>query len=179
VIALELLIGSALGELSSEDEERVEEHVVSCGACAARYASFVRLGPAIDRQIRTGGMTMVVTRALAAKLEAEGLVSRRYVLGPGERVACTVTPEDIYSLTRFEADLTSVSRLDMRGPFRNIVDVPFDRDAGCIYTLTSATVLLPLPTADIPFTLHAIEPDGSERLLGRYTMGHTAYQPSA
>jgi hypothetical protein len=177
VIAIELLIGSALGELGEADEAQVEEHVVSCGECAARYASFVRLGPAIAAVTRSGAATFVATARVVERLEAEGLISRRYTLAPGTIVPCTVTPADVYSLVRFEADLRGVSRVDLRSAFRHVTDVPFDPTADCIYTVTSSASLLPLPSTQLRFELHAVEPDGTERRLGEYTLDHAAYAP--
>ena len=175
MIALELLIGSALGELDAAEEARVEEHVVSCGDCAARFASFVRLGPAIAAITRSGGATFVATRSVVERLEAEGLISRRYTLAPGTAVPCTAAPGDIYSLVQFEADLRGVSRVDLRGPLRSVNDAPFDPAAGCIYTVTSSASLLTLPTQQLSFEVVAVEDDGSERKLGDYTLNHTAY----
>lgn len=172
---LALLAGSALGELDDAEEARVEEHVVSCDACAARYATFVRLGPAIAALVPAHRPSFVATPAVVARLEAEGLISRRYVIAPGSRVPCTVRPEDIYALTRLDADLSGISRLDLRRGPERYEDVPFDPKAGAVYLLTRSASLLPLPSAPVEITLLAIDRDGSERTLGDYTLDHTAY----
>lgn len=175
MIAFELLLGSALGELDDADEARVEEHVVSCDACAARFASLVRLGPAIGLLMRSGRAVMVATRSLVEQLEREHLITRRYELSPGQIVPCTVSAADIYSLSTFHADLTGVTRVDLVGWRGRFEDVPFDRERGCLYALTSSAALRPLPSVKIPFRTIAVAPDGGEHTLGDYTLDHTAF----
>jgi hypothetical protein len=173
MIALDRLISCARGELSGDAEQEVEEHVLSCSRCALRYASFLRLGPAIAELVRGGGVTMPVTRALAERLDAEGLISRRYELEPGTAVPCTVGPDDVYSLTTYHVDLAGVSRVDLVRFGQRVPDIPFDADAGRVYMLTRAEVLRTLPTMRVPLQLVAVEAEG-ERTLGDYVLDHTA-----
>ena len=65
MIAFELLAGSALGELDEADEARVEEHVVSCGACAARFETLLRLGPAIAALVRAHPTSFIATPSVS------------------------------------------------------------------------------------------------------------------
>lgn len=176
---LDLLAASALGELSGADEARVEEHVVSCSDCAARFEAFVRLGPAIAALVRAHPAVFIATPSVVEKLEAERLVSRRYVLAPGGRVPCTVSPADIYTLTRLDAELAGASRVDLRSTLGIVEDIPFDPRTGSVYLVNRSATLLPLPTRDIDLRLVAVEADGSERTLGEYTLAHTAYAPPA
>lgn len=173
MIALDRLIASALGELSGDAEMEVEEHVLSCSRCARRYGSLLRLGPGIAQLVRSGEALMPVTRALAERLEAEGLISRRYELEPGRAVACTAGPADIYSLTSYHVDLTGASRVDLVRPGQRLSDVPFDADAGRVYMLLRADALRALPSMRIALRLIAVD-DDSERTLGEYVLDHTA-----
>jgi hypothetical protein len=177
VIAVDRLIACALGELADDDADEVEEHILSCGACATRYASFVRLGPAIRALVRDGDATVPATRALVDAADAAGLVTRRYVLTPGAVVRCTVDATDIYSLTTYEGlDLAGVSQLDFVRAGTRIADVPFDAREGRLYMLTRAEMLRALPTVKLPIRLVAVEGSG-ERTIAEVTLDHTAYEP--
>lgn len=173
MIESERLLAAALGELSGDEELAVEEHVVSCGACAARYASFVRLGPALAALVRDGAAAMPITRSLVERLDAEGLVSRRYVLAPGAMVPCGVGPADVYSLVVLDADLTGATRIDLIRGADRLADVPYD-PTGHVYLLTPSRIVRTFPTMKLPLRLIAV--DGvSERALGDYTLDHTAF----
>jgi len=179
VIAVDRLIACALGELASEAADEVEEHVLSCSACAAMYASFVRLGPAIRALVHDGGAMLPATRALVEAADAAGLVTRRYVLTPGSVVPCTVNATDIYSLTTYEGlDLEGVLRLDFIRAGTRIADVPFDAQAGRLYMLTRAETLRTLPTVKLPIQLVAVE-GSNERTIAEVTLDHTAFDPAS
>jgi anti-sigma factor RsiW len=173
MIATDRLVALALGELSGDAELEVETHVLSCGSCARRYASLLRMGPAIAELVRDGSAMMPVTCALAERLDAEGLISRRYELEPGKPVPCTVGPDDVYSLTTYHVDLAGVSRVDLIRFGQRLSDIPFDAGAGRVYVLTAASVLRKLPTQRVPLQLVAVEA-GGERVLGDYVLDHTA-----
>lgn len=173
MIAIDRLAACALGDLAGDTELAVEEHVVSCGACAAIYEAMVRIGPAIAELVRAGAVVVPATPALIARLEVEGLVSRRYLLAPGATVPCTIGAGDVYALTTLEADLTGVARVDVVRGTRRYADVPFDRAAGRIHLLVASELLRSLPTGAIPVRAIAVEP-GGERTLGEYTLDHTA-----
>jgi hypothetical protein len=173
VIAIEQLLASALGEASEAEEAIVEEHVLSCSECAARYATFVEIGLALRELVEGVALQMPVTRSLLDRLDAAGLITRRYVLAPGATVPCGVGAHDLYSLVRLEADFTGVSRVDLfYGPQR-LPDVPFDASGGAVYTVNPAALLRTLPTMEIPLRLVAVE-DGVDRPLGDYTLSHRA-----
>jgi hypothetical protein len=148
-------------------------HVLSCGRCAAIYVSFVRLGPAIATIIRSGHAGMPVTRSLAERLDAEGLISRRYTLEAGRPVPCSIGPDDIYSLTTYHVDLSGVSRVDLIRAGQRIADIPFDGASNRVYMLTRADVLRALPTMAFKLVLLAVDERG-ERTLGEYILDHTA-----
>lgn len=157
------------------DDDSAEEHVMSCTRCADRVATFLRIGPALATLVRGGAMSMPITPSLLVQLEAAGLISRRYVLAPGTTVPCTVGATDRYSLARFEADFTGVTRIDLVTPLQRLDDVPFGD--GIVLTVISGDYLRTLPTVTMPFSLVSVEP-GGDRVLGTYGFAHTAYVPS-
>ena len=116
----------------------------------------------------------IVTRTLVDRLEAEHLITRRYVLAPGSVMPCTVGSDDIYSLSRFHTDFSGVTRVDLVRGTQRLPDIPFDAAAGCVYLLTPARMLLMLPTMKLPLALIAVSSDSGERTLATYTMDHTA-----
>jgi len=176
-MAVERLVASALGELAADEDAEVEEHVLSCGHCAAIYASLVRLGPAIAHLVGDGGATMPITRTLVERLEHEGLITRRYELTSAAVVPCAVGADDIYSLTTYHVNLAGVSRVDLIRAGQRLSDVPFDAVRGRVYMLSRAEALRMLPTTKLPIRLVAVEASG-ERTLGEYTLDHTAFAPS-
>jgi hypothetical protein len=178
MIAVDRLLSSALGELDPRADLEVEEHVLSCGSCATKYAAFVRLGPAIAQLVRSGSAMMPVTRTLAERLGAEGLISRRYVLEPGKIVPCAVGADDVYTLTTYHADLTGVSRVDLVRTGGRLEDVPFDASEGRFYMVVNCDFLRTLPSMKLPLRLVAVDA-GGERTIGEYTLDHTAFVPPA
>jgi hypothetical protein len=174
MIARDPLLACALGDLTESSEAEVEEHVLSCDACAASYARTLRLVAAIGELIRDGNASLPLTRSLAEQLEADGLVSRRYVLHPGETGACSVDANDLYTLVTYYADLRRVSRVDLIREGQRFIDVPFDVAAGRVDMLYRADHLRALPTMTLELKLVAVE-QRSERPLAEYTLAHTAF----
>lgn len=174
MIPLEELIASALGELSSEADQQVEEHVLSCGACAGRYQALLRLGPAIRALVQEGEAMMPVTLALARQMEDQGLVTRRYVLTPGLEVACAVAADDVYTLVTYEAALDNVSRLDLIRGADRLRDVPFDASAGRVCMLLPGESLRRMPTQKQTVRLIAVD-GGADRLIAEYTLAHQGF----
>lgn len=179
MIAQGQLIACALGELDADADAAVETHVLTCGACAAQLATFVRLGPAIAALIRSDGIAMVATDAMVAMLDREQLISKRYLLAPGSTVPCSVGPDDIYSLSTLEAELAGATRVDLIRGGHRLVDVPFDPTARHVHVVTRGGLLRALPTAPLVFRLIAVDGDGHEREIAAYTLDHTAFAPSA
>ncbi len=172
MIAIEMLAGLAIGDLDEARHDEVEEHVLMCSACAERYAALVRIGGEVASLVRAGGTTIAITPALLGRLEAEQLVSRRYVLTPGAVVPCSVGIADVYSLTTLEADLAGIERVDVIRGGQRLTDVPFGRER--VMLLTPSAVIRTLPTMKIPFALVAVARDGSEQRLAEFTLDHTA-----
>jgi hypothetical protein len=177
MIALDLLLQSASGELDENADLEVEEHVLSCGRCAAIYASLLRMGPAIAALVSAGKTQLHPTASLVSRLEREGLVSRRYELSPGRIVPCGVGAEDIYALLTLWADLSSETRVDFVRVDVRTPDVPFDKKAGRVYVLAPSEVLRTFPTMKVPLRLVGVARSGEERIIADYTLDHTAFAP--
>src|SRR5205085_7724631 len=113
VIDIDRLIASVFDDLEPADEIAVEEHILSCSACAHIYHGLVRTGRSVAELVRHGSVSMPITAALAERVEREGLVSRRYRLTAGAIVPCAVGADDVYSLTTLEGDFSGAARIDL------------------------------------------------------------------
>jgi hypothetical protein len=180
MIAFDRLVMLALGELSEPEASEVDEHVLSCGPCAAILEQLMLLQPAVRELVRAGRIAFPVTASLAQALRDAGLVSRSYRLAPERPVPCSVAAADIYALTTLDVDLLGVERVDLvmtlpLGSLR-LEDVPFDRTGGAIRFVTASEQLRRLPTTRVTVEAFATDAAG-ERSLGRYHLDHTAFRP--
>jgi hypothetical protein len=172
----EALLDWWAGELASPDRRRLEEHLLSCGACAERAQGMHAFADGVRRLVREGRVPVVVLPAVLERLRREGRKIREYRVAPGGGVQCTVGPEDDVVLTRLAAELGGVSRLDLvtrmdEGPEERLADLPFDPAAGEVMFAPPADVLRAQPAHVARMRLLAVEPQG-ERLLGEYRFDH-------
>jgi hypothetical protein len=175
-IADSALVDWWAGELGSTEGRRVEEHLLSCGECSARAESVRGLAEGVRQLVREGALPIAVLPAIVERLQREGRRIREYRVAPGGGVRCTVGPEDDVVLTRLEAELRGVSRLDLvtrvgEGAEERLADLPFDAAAGEVMFAPPADVLRAQPAHVARMRLLAVEPQG-ERLLGEYRFDH-------
>jgi hypothetical protein len=178
MIELERLMALALDELSGDELDRVELHVLSCSSCARTLERLLQLGSATRRLLLAGKMRSFLLPGVSARLDALGLISRRYRLAPDQMLPCSVGSDDVYALTELEADLTGVTRLDVLfrsegGGELRVSDVPFDAGSGLVSYIVRSDALRQLPTTLFHMELRAVEGE-RERVLGKYTLAHDA-----
>lgn len=178
MIATEKLIALAVGDLDDAEAEAVEEHVLSCSACAQLLERVLSLGDGIRTLVRSSALHVSLTPSLVAELEKAGLITRVYRIPAGGSVDCTVTREDRFVAAFLEADLRGVERVDLVMEVPSGVlrydDVTFDVERGVVAWVSSGDFVRSLPTMKHSARVYAVE-DGRERELGRYTFNHTAY----
>lgn len=178
-IPLAELIDYWLAELPGGRAEALEEHVFECAECEARLDAVRASGEAIVALVRGGGLSGSATTALLNRFARDRLNVRQYTVEPGEVVACTVSPHDDFLITRFVVRDASPPRIDIavfddqQRQLRRVEDVAFDRRTGQVMTFLAARPVQSEPTERLHFVLVAPTPDG-ERVLGRYTLDHTA-----
>jgi anti-sigma factor RsiW len=170
------LLGWWSGELAPAERRRLEEHLLSCGACSSRAAAVQELAGGVRELVREGALPVVVLPEVVERLQREGRRIRQYRLPPGGGVRCTVAPEDDVVLARLVADLRGAPRVDLvsrvdDGPEQRMRDVPFDAAAGEVLLLPPADVLRARPAHVQTMLLLAVEGVG-ERLLGEYRFDH-------
>ena len=180
-IPWEALLAWWLGELPQAEEAPLEEHLFGCAACTRRLEALAALGEGVRGAVRAGTVGMVISAPFLARMKAEGLRVREYLLEPGRSVSCTIHAEDDALVSRIRAPLAGVKRLDAlqvlevagaREPEVRLEDVPFDPDAGEVLFLPPAAWVKTMPAHAFRVRLVSVEEAG-ERPLGEYTFLHT------
>jgi hypothetical protein len=155
--------------------EAIEEHLFACASCSRRLQQLVALGSGIRRLVHDGAVELVATPALLARAVQQGLRVREYRLAPGERVSCTVTPDDDLLVSRLVGRFEGVSRLDLLaeqdGVVRRVEDVPVSPEAGELIVAQAMPAMRRLGHARLRVRLVSQEEAG-ERLVGEYTFEH-------
>jgi hypothetical protein len=180
-IPLVTLLEYWLGELDEAREGRLEEHLLGCGHCSAALRSLVDLAGEVRAAVRAGAVHTILTDGFVQRLAAEGLRLREYRAPHNGSVYCTVAPDDDLLITRLEAPLAGVERLDVErlggegAVLERLRDVPFDAGAGEVIFTPRMESIRELPASTVRYRLLAIAPSG-ERLVGEYAFHHTPYR---
>lgn len=171
------LLAYWLGELDPDSEARTEEHYLGCAQCSRRLEELRRLAADVKALARTRGLQVAVNEAFVRRLGEEGLNVREYRVPRNGAVNCTVAPEDDFVVSRLEAPLAGVPRLDLihigidgKTEVRH-EDVPFDAGSDALVILNQTDALRALPQSTTRLRLLAVDQNG-ERILGEYTFNH-------
>jgi hypothetical protein len=181
-IPLATLLEYWLGELDEPREGPLDEHLLGCGHCSANLQSLVDIAGEVRAAVRAGAVHTVLTDAFVKRLAAQGLRLREYRAPHNGSVYCTVAPDDDLLITRLDAPLAGVERLDVErlggegAVLERLRDVPFDAAAGEVVFTPRMERIRALPASTVRYRLLAIAPSG-ERLVGEYTFHHTPYRP--
>jgi anti-sigma factor RsiW len=179
-ISLETLIAYWLGELPAAAQEPLEEHLFACASCSARLEELAALASGIRAAVRDGRVAAVISVPFLEMLKRQGLRIREYRVPPGGRVDCTLRADDDAVVSRMQAPLAGVKRVDALRRMEvggevtetRLEDVPFDPAAGEVLHLPSAAWVRGLPANTLRVRLVAVDEAG-ERALGEYTFAHT------
>jgi hypothetical protein len=140
-----------------------------------------RIATAVRAATGTAAVGVNVTGAFLDRAASDGLTVREYRLEPGQTVACSAGPEDLY-VVRLAGDFTDVEGLTMRVDFRDLTS-----DASqplppreILPDLERGEVVLVFPGSDVrtyPRSLWTItldgEVDGRPASYGPFVMDHT------
>lgn len=176
-IEFSTLVEHWLGELDEAASERIDEHMLGCGACSARLAEIVALGAGIRDAFESGAIRAFVSPAFVQRLADRGLRLREYRVECNGSVNCSVAPEDEVLVARLEAPLEGVSRVDVISQFEETPaevfrDVPFDPAGGEVVITAKIASLREMAAHRHRFRLLAVDA-GVERVIGDYTFNHT------
>jgi len=172
-----------LAALVPENEDAIEQHLMSCDGCGDRLREMIALSEGLRDLARSGSLVVVVSDWFLKHAGETGLRVREYSPGPGESVQCTVSADDDMLVARLAADLTAASRVDLswcdpRGlEFQRMTEIPVHADAGSVICQQSITRAKGAPSGTMIARLLAVDDGGRERLLGEYTFHHTRTIP--
>jgi hypothetical protein len=172
-----------LAALVNAEEERVEQHLLSCDECGARLREVIALADGIRNLAREGSLRMIVSDRFLERARQEGLRVREYTVPAGGGVQCTVSAEDDVLIGRLAANLSGAGRVDLlicdeRGIEQlRLPDIPVHSGAGSVLYQESITFAKAAPTNKMIARLVTLDEGGKERLLGEYTFNHTRTMP--
>lgn len=181
--ALDALLAYWLDDSDDGDAatDAIDEHLMQCAACGERLDELIALGEGVRAAFRAGAVSAVASGAFVGRLAGQGLRIREYRLSHNGSVNCTVAPGDEVLVSRLQAPLQGVERLDLRvqrsitpDEPRTLHDVPFDAAGGEVVVLQKLAEIRQLPAHDSQVTLLAVSADGT-REVGRYTFHHSPW----
>ena len=165
------------GELGAPDQDRVEEHVFSCAACAARLAEGEALASGLRRLVRSGTFHALVSETVLNRLARDGARVRTFAISPGDVVPCAVWDDDEVVVTRLRGDFSAVKAVSVVATLTTGQEL--SRNDGIavrpgqqeLIEATSAEWLRQLPATTVRFRVTGTR-DGEEQLVGEYTLTH-------
>lgn len=175
------LLAYWLDELGADDQAGIEDHYLGCAACSGRLEQLTALARGVRALVGTGAVSAVLDDRFVRRLAEWGLQVREYRVPRNGSVNCTVGPEDHLVVSRLEAPLADVSRLDLvylggaDGPAMRHEDIPFVAQSGAVVVATPIAELRALPETTVRLRLLAVETNG-ERTVGEYTFHHTPHR---
>lgn len=177
------LIEYWLGELDEAAAAQIDEHLLGCEDCSAQLAQIVALGQGIRASFEQGTVRAFVTGEFVERAAGRGLHIREYRVPCNGSVNCSVAPGDEILVTRLEAPLAGVGRVDAIAYPAGIPpivaqDIPFDAASGEVVFTSNIAFIRALPPQAYRIRLLAVGPDG-ERVIGDYTMNHGPHRPQA
>jgi hypothetical protein len=177
-VAFETLLAWWLHETDAAATDAVDEHLLRCDACGETLDALVGLADGVRAAFDAGLVGAVVSGGFVERAAARGRKVREYRLALNGGVDCTVAPDDELLVSRLEAPLAGVERVDAilefshaPGVRHRIDDVPFDVAAGEVVYLPKIAEVKRAPANTHSVTLIAAR-GGSERALGTYTFRH-------
>jgi anti-sigma factor RsiW len=166
------LVDYWFGELPPAEEAAFEEHFFGCAECTAKLDELAALADGVRAAWRAGAVHAVISHPLYEAMKKERLRLREYRMVPGASVRCTILETDDFVVSRLEAPLAGVRRVDLVTSVGRFEDVPFDAAAGEVLMLPAPAELKRRGAFTHHVRLVAVE-DAGERVLGEYTFLHT------
>ena len=158
----------------------LEEHLFACDECSAGIEAVAELAEGVRRLGREGRLRGGIGPSILERLENDRLVIRRYRSAAGGHIHCTVGSDDDLVVLELTADFAGVERVDLEyraedgTPLERAAQLPVIRGRLVVWAEPGDAVRS-FPTRMIVVCLLAVDP-GGERLVGEYTLHHTAYR---
>lgn len=177
-LPIDVLLAYWLHETDPATTDRVDEHLMRCDGCGEALDELIALGEGVRAAFRAGAVSAATGGDFVQRLAQRGLRVREYRLAHNGSVDCTVAPDDDLLVSRLQAPLQGVARLDALaelsiepGVQRRQEDIPFDAQAGEVLIVPKIAEIRQLPAHTMRVTLLAVDAAGT-RELGRYTFRH-------
>jgi hypothetical protein len=178
---LEDLVDSHIGELPVDDSDALEEHVFECPLCAARLDDIERIAVAVRAAVLDGAIGANVTAAFLRRAVDDGLTLREYRIEPGQTVACSSGPEDLF-VVRLAGGSGEAEQLTARFVFHDLTtedartlpprEVLLDADRNEVVLIFPGAEVRSFPRSMWTITLDARVGD-RPATFGPYVMDHT------
>ncbi len=164
------------------DADRIEEHLFSCGDCAARLETMASLGSGLAALVRRGHVSGIVSRSLLNRIQRDGVQVRLYALSPDERVPCAAFPGDDLLVLSLRADFAGAKTvtLSVKGPddadIGHVSGVPVGPTDVELLWATSGDSVRRLPSTRVRLTITSDAPGAP--VVAEYELDHTALTAS-
>lgn len=179
-IDLATLVAYWLGEMGDTATQAIDQHLLGCDFCGAQVDELAALADGVHRAFRCGRVGVFVDPGFVERLAGRGMRIREYRLPPNGSVNCGVAPDDDLLVSRFQAPLAGLIRVDalMRFSFsdeeQRFDDVPFDAARGEVVWVPNLAQVRRLPRHRMQLQL--VAPEGAtERIVGSYTFDHSPW----
>lgn len=177
-IPLDVLLQDWLGEGDGSTRDAVDAHLMACDACGALFDEVLALGQGVQQALLSGRLFAATGADMLERMRQHGVRVREYTVPLNGSVDCTVAPDDAVLVSRLQAPLQGVQRLDIveqsslaPGMQQRAEDIPFDPGSGELVYLASIARVRAYPSQTVQITLVARE-EGGSREIGRYTFHH-------
>jgi hypothetical protein len=179
-VPFDRLVDYWFGDMDDADIAIIDEHLMHCDSCGAQLESVALLAQGTRDAFAAGEVGAVVSADFVARLVERDVRVREYRVGPGGSVHCTVAPEDVVLISRLEAPLHGVGRLDLvaetpEGATEHFPDVPFDAASGELLLASRVARVRPLPAHDFRLRLFAVADTGRQE-IAEYVFHHRPWQ---
>jgi hypothetical protein len=166
----------AAGALTEGEAAALEEHLFSCGDCAARAAELDALAGGIAGAARRGEIDGFISDAVLNRLSRDGVRVRTFALSPGAIVPCAVWEGDELMVLRLRGDFGDATEVTLvqRHAGTEVSRTTTARVPGAhgeAILATSASLVRQLPEIELELELSS-SVNGEERPVGRYTLVH-------
>jgi hypothetical protein len=165
------LVDYLAGELSGDDESRVEDHLFACDACGSAAHRLSNLIEALR-----DALPPTVSRAALARLEGRGMRLLQTRIAAGTRAVVTFGKDVDLLVHRLQLDVGDAQRIDCEvvnaadgSPIIAFADVPFER-TGEINLVCHRHYAEAFPP-DASIRLLAVDGD-ERRVLGQFGVMH-------
>ena len=169
-----------LGDTDAAATEAIDAHLMHCDACGARLDEVIALARGVRAAFDHGEVQAMVSGPFVERLQAAGRQVHEYRVPHNGSVVCSLAPGDDQLISRLDAPLAGVTRVDAEFAFsfapgrrERMQDIPFDAARGEVLFAPKMSAVRQQATHDFVVRLLAVDAAG-ERELGRYTFHHQA-----